>query len=286
MTNSYESISRSSNGFTKPNFFYKVEVTPDMARKMLRHNNHNRPIRKELVLSYRKQIESGEFAYTGDSIRFDVNGNMIDGQHRCMAVEYANIPIICNVETGLPLSAYAKMDQGRRRTAGDMLHSYDIPNSKVVGAAITLLINMENKQDSLKASVPNSVIDTWVRKNPELLSRMIDSASRAGKIIKTLGRKLSQNHITTLLFLMRERNENKALLFFETLADYGSVPMAKDNPIYQLYQRLYKPGPESKRIDRVEALALTIKAYSLWLKDKKISRLSWTPGKEGFPKIP
>lgn len=94
-------------------------ITPEMARLWLQKNTVNRKLRPSYVDFLVKEIKQGRFTYTGDPIRFDEQGNLIDGQHRLTAVDKANIGINSAVIFGLPPDVFSKLDSGLMRTLAD-----------------------------------------------------------------------------------------------------------------------------------------------------------------------
>ena len=56
---------------------------------------------------------------SGNTIRFDVKGNVIDGQHRMRGHIAARKPMISSVIYGLPVDAIDHIDNGRPRTTAD-----------------------------------------------------------------------------------------------------------------------------------------------------------------------
>lgn len=100
---------------------YTVEVTmtPDHAKDLLTRNKANRKVRKHLVTTLARVIERGEWHLTHQGIAVDVQGNLIDGQHRLMAIVRANKAVPMLLSTGLDSDAYTYLDQGMVRTAND-----------------------------------------------------------------------------------------------------------------------------------------------------------------------
>ena len=63
-----------------------MDITPDMAKKILAHRNkNNRPIRYTHLEKLSEAIEKDEWKVTNQGIAFDADGNLIDGQHRLAA---------------------------------------------------------------------------------------------------------------------------------------------------------------------------------------------------------
>lgn len=64
-----------------------IAVTPEMAEKWLTRNHpSNRPIQWRVVEAYANDMRSGNWRLTHQSIAFDAQGYLIDGQHRLKAI--------------------------------------------------------------------------------------------------------------------------------------------------------------------------------------------------------
>lgn len=62
-----------------------INITPELASKMLL-KNANRKVRPHQVKSLKESMLNGLWRLTHQGIAFDVNGNLVDGQHRLMAI--------------------------------------------------------------------------------------------------------------------------------------------------------------------------------------------------------
>ena len=62
------------------------KVTPDTAQMWLTKMPKNRNIRPGDVARYARDMSSGKWGLAGDPVRFDKDGNLIDGQHRLQAI--------------------------------------------------------------------------------------------------------------------------------------------------------------------------------------------------------
>lgn len=114
------------------------KITPAMASKLLEHNfAGQRRLSKGAIAKLVDDIRSGTFALTGDTIKIDINGKVIDGQHRLHAIMQAGKPVELFVARNVATDAYATLDQGRKRSLGDYLHSKGVSYEPVVAAAIT-----------------------------------------------------------------------------------------------------------------------------------------------------
>lgn len=103
--------------------FKIVKVTPALAANWLESNTINRPLRKSVVESYIAAYMRGEHRLTHQGIAFAETGELLDGQHRLSAI--AQMPSTFSadmlVARGLPKSAFEAIDQGLKRSHGDVL---------------------------------------------------------------------------------------------------------------------------------------------------------------------
>jgi hypothetical protein len=98
-----------------------VRITPDLAKSWLLLNARNRPLRRGHVTRLANQMKRGEWQLTGETIKFDTSGNLIDGQHRLAAVVESGCEIQCLVVHGLYGGAQDVIDTGRPRSVSDQL---------------------------------------------------------------------------------------------------------------------------------------------------------------------
>ena len=99
-----------------------VLVTPEIAADWLTRNiNTNRNIKKSRINGYVRDIRAGNWVLTGEAIKFDTSGNMIDGQNRCTAIVAARQNVWALVVTGVKDDALLNLDSGSTRTGADML---------------------------------------------------------------------------------------------------------------------------------------------------------------------
>jgi len=96
-----------------------VSVTPAMAAEWLKLNSLNRPIRRQTVSKYASVMRSGQWVRSPEAIGFDVNGRLIDGQHRLTAVVESGVTVEFLVVRNLPVGVFDVIGQGPRRSSAD-----------------------------------------------------------------------------------------------------------------------------------------------------------------------
>ena len=91
-------------------------ITPDLARELLKSNRSNRTVRQSTVDRYAELMKSGQWHFNGESISFDENGIVVNGQHRLMACIKANIPFQAVIVNGVKAEDSFLYDAGVNRT--------------------------------------------------------------------------------------------------------------------------------------------------------------------------
>ena len=100
-----------------------VHITPKMAAEWLESNTINRPLRRTVVDGLVLAYQRGEHRLTHQGIAFADTGELLDGQHRLSAIakmpDDFSIPML--VTTGMPKDSFDAIDQGLKRSHGDVL---------------------------------------------------------------------------------------------------------------------------------------------------------------------
>lgn len=114
----------------KPTFTV-VDITPEMAKAFLEKNHPNqRTINKTHVRSLVADMRSGAWVTNGDSIRFDEEGYLIDGQKRLTAAVEAGITLKDTmIVHNLPAESFKTIDQGQSRNTRQVLNMSGIDAS-------------------------------------------------------------------------------------------------------------------------------------------------------------
>lgn len=110
-------------------------VSPRTAKEWLKRNVRNRKLRASLVNAYARDMASGRWQVTGESIKFDTNGALADGQHRLSAIVQSGVPVDMLVIRGVDPDSQTVMDSGAKRTASDALTLVGRKNPAVLAAA-------------------------------------------------------------------------------------------------------------------------------------------------------
>lgn len=96
-----------------------VTITPKIAAEMLSRNRNVRAINETHVNRLAEMMLASRWWLNGESIKFDIEGQLIDGQHRLSAVVKSGVTIQALCVYNVPISF--GVDEGRLRTVGDLL---------------------------------------------------------------------------------------------------------------------------------------------------------------------
>ena len=122
-------------------------LTPKMALAFLCVNLINRKLQDMSIAKIVRDIKAGRWLFNGDTICIDVNGNMIDGQHRCIACALSGIPVEVIIIYDVPENAIDTIDRGIKRKL-----SNDIEMSNN---------GLGEKYASSRAAIANKLLHPW-----------------------------------------------------------------------------------------------------------------------------
>jgi hypothetical protein len=114
-----------------------VTITPNIAAQWLKANRLNRPVRRSVWENYSRQITEDKWRVNGQAIIIAENEDILDGQHRLLAIIDAGKEIKSLVVYGISAEAFATIDTGAVRTPADALylHFHERPVVAVKAAA-------------------------------------------------------------------------------------------------------------------------------------------------------
>lgn len=151
-------------------------ITPDIAREMLGHNERNRNSKSGKIQQYARDMASGNWVVTGEAIKFDTAGVLLDGQNRLFACIAADTPFETMVMRGVPAVAQEFMDTGAARNAGDALTLRGYTNVNPLAAiarthssyAQGIIVNSSSGTGGRGNMTVHEVVE-YVKEHPELV---------------------------------------------------------------------------------------------------------------------
>lgn len=147
--------------------FQNATITPQYAKYLLDHNRNNRKIRASMVSRYAAMMLAGRWVENGDVIRISDTGQLLDGQHRLMAVVESGVSIRCGIASGLKDSVFTTLDTGGVRTAADAARLAGIASAKGAASVAAAWWRMMVRAPLGLAVPPDYVVET-LRRWPEI----------------------------------------------------------------------------------------------------------------------
>lgn len=140
-------------------------------------------------------MKRGEWKLNGQSIDFDWDGNLLNGQHRLEACKQAKVPFTTVVVYGLDPSVYTTYDNGRARTAGQLIGMQGVPNYNIVACAVRVSFLL--RKDSRRFAASGKHFDLT---NTALIAQFEsdrDNYIQAGTLARSLTNKTGRVGIFT-----------------------------------------------------------------------------------------
>lgn len=243
-----------------------VSVTPELASEWLKRNTRNRPIRKGRVDAMVRAMKSGKFEYNGDTVRFDVTGALLDGQHRLSAVVASGVTTTMLIVEGLPAAVQATIDQGITRTAGDALHFQGHRSWNELAAVSRLAMSVEYNASDRAYRPGNEEIVEYVQQHPEIHASVeFGSATnrRYPDATKTI---ISYTHM-----MFAHVDLSDANYFWQSMADL--VPAYRDDPVIALARRLADIRRNRIRLPSPTVLSLVYRTWNKRRAGQPVARI-------------
>jgi hypothetical protein len=245
------------------------KITPEVAAEWLDANIDNRHMRADAVQAYARDIQEGRWMLTGESIKFDSGGRLIDGQHRLGAIVAAATTVECLVVGGLDPAVQRVIDVNIRRSAGDTLrflgvekNVYEVASSARLAIAYTG--GHLKRYGTLRTMASHAEIYQWVEEHPEI----IEITAESRRLFHKLG--VPPSPLTFSMWQLSQIDADDAREFFTSTAEYATegngdpratLMRAYSNDTHRLARR---PGT---------IIGLTFAAWNAWRDKQKIFTL-------------
>lgn len=257
-----------------------MTITPTLATTWLNRNENNRPVRNLRVATYAREMKAGRWRLNGDSIRFDRDGNLLDGQHRLFACIEAGVSFPALVVTGLEPDTFTSIDVGIRRTGADALSVVGEVDTNKLAAALVRVWKWERGLlgSSSKYDYPTHAQIIETRDNHPAVQESIRFVEKQIK-----GIRISRSALGALHYLFAMRAPELADDFFQALGT--GAGLTATSPILHLRNRLFSNYTSATKLPERDILALTIVAWNAVRESRAMKLLRWNATRQGFPEI-
>lgn len=143
-----------------------IEMTPEMAKFILdNHNNDNRKLNKTQKKAIIKSVKKYGWLKDGGSVVFTTKGNILEFQHRLLAIVELDITVPVVIITGCDPDAFQNAAPPKTRTKGDVIAKKD---KSVLPDEVTTLNQILNRrcgQGDTRIGVPTlsmtNAVEMW-----------------------------------------------------------------------------------------------------------------------------
>ena len=233
-----------------------LTVSPELANHLL--NNHyrqNRKIKKRVVAKYARDMKAGNWLFTGESIGIDVEGKILDGQHRLMAIRQADVEMELPFAFGLPVKAMRAMDSGSSRSYSDYLTiTQSKKQSRPLAAALKYMATWELDPKKFATNIKkvtnfsSAELDDCFERNRDIEKFVDNPIFDIGWVKK------NRSIFGFVWYLLSDKCPEESNAFFEGLATGANLPAG--SPILTLREKL-----TATRNGRLESYKPDIKLY-------------------------
>ena len=252
-----------------------LDITPAIAAEMLEHNTNNRGLRRRRVSNLAQEMSRKQWLTTGEAIKFDVKGVLIDGQHRLEGCVEAKTTLKQQlVVTGLSQESFAVIDSGMKRTANDVLSSAGIANGSAIAPVAKLVGVIDAGFNPYRADVRQLItrqdIIAWSEENLET----IDWAIRLSRTVYDSAGLGNRTALIALAILAEKNGHSKEKIeqFFAALS--SGEGLTASSPVLALRSWLIKSGAKLGANSSVIHLANCTVAFNNWTQGKIVRRHS------------
>lgn len=233
------------------------EITPSRAEHYLKRNKANRPVKPGNVLKLKNDLQQGNFKLTHQGIAFDWDGNLIDGQHRLLAIIESGVTVSMYVTYNCDPEIFKVIDSGSTRSANDVVKLLGASNYSTVTAAIRLILWAYDRYAAQNGLHAKKVYKNYTTTNAETAAfytentKNLEELATKAKYLRGLDAAITPSAVLGFLFLAKQKYgyEETAYNFMHRIASgaelrSGSVELALSKFIHIRHIDLqgYKKG--------------------------------------------
>ena len=229
-------------------------------------------------------IRTGNYVYTSDPIKFDVDGNLIDGLVRLHAIIKSNESLLVTIATGVDPVARHVIDTQAKFSLAQSLELEGVKHAGNVAAALKAIQAWDRGDhladpDPFRGATTNRGSLAFLAANPSVET----VASDAAKLSKRLGT-LTTKQLAAFIWAFDKLSRDDRTLFFTRLEN--GVNTGEKDPIYQLRELLTANSNTVDKLSTRTVNALVIKAWNSFRTTGQVKTLKFIGGgskPETFP---
>jgi hypothetical protein len=255
------------------------QITPDFAEYVLEtKNSKNRSMRPANLRRLVTAIDNGEWIITNQGLAFDKDGNLLDGQHRLLAIVKTGKTLPIMVARNMDPKIFNCVDTGAARNAADGLYIEGCTSSSkhlAAGIKVYLLYKKFPRGSWTYATIPT---------HSEILQEYKDNQETYQEITQKMRIYHNRFHFFNLSVgipmykLIQEKNYSEEILSeFWTQFSEG-INLNIDNPILSFRNQMMSKGFRHRgSVYQRYQLNAFIRLFNLWISDVKKTKFMAPP---------
>jgi hypothetical protein len=259
-----------------------IDVTPEIARYWLTLNTDNRRLNPASVARFASDMTNNRWKHNGESIKFDRENRLIDGQHRLAAMIQANVSLRFLVVKNLDPETQHTIDVGVSRTSAQIAGMMGVSNPNDITVLAHALMRYERYRDVVWSS--NTIatkpdIVQFTLANNEDLQRANSYAQQARRAVR-----MKASPYGLLAFhVLRQYDEGTWLLWHERVVD--GVGLSQIDPRLVLRNQIMRRDGRQGLWQQQEIVGWVIKAWNAWRTHREIKLIRYTRDELPLPEI-
>lgn len=265
-----------------------MEVTPVLAAKWLKKTRLNRALSRGNVEQLMAALQRGEWKTNNDAICFNVEGNLINGQHRLHAIVNTGMSVRIAVMRDCDTDAFDVMDVcNKARSVADVLSITGVKNANKVAA----LLNCLHKY--LQTGSPTSGIRglsgpqalEWYRADSDAILETIAKWNHYQKSLAQMVRPAVAQFFDLVFHKVHPNYASEFML------EFTGRKAQTDSPVHALRERLVRQLQDNSTLafDQEAVAAITIKTWNAYggfgRGEDALKFVRYGPKREPFPRI-
>jgi len=266
-----------------------IYITPEIAKHYLSYNTQNRKESGSSINFLTQQMNKGLFIENGESIVFDKNMKLTDGQHRLMAIIKSGKSYHIPVVKGVNIKSMATYDTGKNRSASDVLSINGFKNASLLSSFIKLIYKYKNKGSKSAVALGykrdeqlnNQQILNYCKDNYDWLYKIILEVTNI--YVKSEIKVVSKSNLCYIVYLIGGKNPDQSVYIF--IKNIYGLNRTQETATSYLYSKLYKAKINKEPLGFYWLLGMTIKAWNYFIDGNPSVRFFRFNTEEGLPKI-
>jgi len=265
--------------------FKNVLVTPKLAKELLLKNNDNRKISLQTVSTYANDMRDGRWKEkTAEFVKIADNNDILDGQHRLLAIIESDTCINLQIAYGVSKSVFDVLDTGKIRSSGDVFSIEKIENAQIISTIIRsyLILSKNTKgninDSSKKHKLTNTIILEEFKKRPEFWQQVVVFGQKGYKNFSTV---LPASFIGTLYAYFYDISPEDSRNFINQLCSGEGIT---NSSITVLRQSLLKDKISQRKMQFQDKFAIIIKTWNAVRLGKNYRIMKFDKNVENSPK--